>query len=133
MIENTSSLFSDSVDWCVSDIFFFQHDVLILEIFIMFFSFSNNVSCTDHWYTSFSLRFSHVFNDYDFSVLIVIFQLIFHITVLLIIFSHSVMHIFKVFVSSADFIFSFCDVSHIHCHDTLFNVIIHMSLSFHSF
>ena len=131
MTESTFLLFLNLVDWYVNDIFLLQHDVLILEIFIMLFSFSDNVSYTDHWYTLFSLRFSHVISDYDFSVFIVVFQSVFHITVLLIIFFHFVMHIFRILMNSTDFIFSFCDILYIHCYDMLFNMIIYMSLNFY--
>ena len=130
MIESTSSSFLNLVDWYVNDIFLLSHDVLISGIFIMLFSFLNSVFCINHQYTFSSLKFSHVFSDYDFFILIVVFQLIFHIMIFLIIFSHSVMHIFRILMSNIDFIFLFCDIFHTHHYDMLFNVIIHMSSSF---
>ena len=51
--------------------------------------------------------------------------------ILLITFSYSVMCIFRILINNTDFVSSFCDVLHTHCHDMLFSVIIHMSLNFH--
>ena len=130
MTENTSSSFLNLVDWYVNDIFFLSHDILILEIFIMFLVFLNSVFYIDYQCIFFNWEFFHVFCDYDFLVLTVIFWLILHIMISLITFLHFVMYIFRIFVNSVDFISSFYDVFCTCCYDMLFSMIIHMSLYF---
>ena len=130
MIENTFLLFLNLVNQYVNDIFLLSHDVLILEVFIMLLIFSDSVFCIDYQYILFNLRFFHVFCNYDFLVLIVIFQLILHIMILSITFSCFVMYVFKILVNNTDFVSSFYDILCTHYYDMLFSMIIHMLLSF---
>ena len=56
-----------------------------------------------------------------------------YIMIFLINFLHFMIYIFIIFLNNIDFFFSCVDVLHIYYYNMLFNVIIHMSLSFYFF